>query len=82
MNFMVSLKNIKKIGCQLVCSAYVEDSAEPMSISLDLKNGDFNHSPLPEGYEHCTMHVYKAKRALAKMAESGEIKPSWNIVWY
>ena len=79
---MVCLRGIQKIGHQLVCNAYVEDSEEPMSMSFDMKSGEFNHSPLPKGYEYCTTHVWKARRALEKMAESGEIRPNWTIMWY
>ena len=79
---MVRLRDIHKVGDQLVCSVYVEDSAGPMSMSFDMKSGDFNHSPLPEGYEYCTTHVWKARRVLEKMAASGEIRPNWTVMWY
>ena len=79
---MVTLRNIHKVGHALHCEVYVEDSTEPMAMSLDIQSGSFSCSPLPKGYEYCTMHISKARRALKKMAESGEIQPNWTVMWY
>lgn len=78
---MIRLTGIKKVGHQLVCFAFIEDSAESISMSFDIETGELHYSTPPKGYERCGVHVRMAKKVLREMAESNKIETNRNVVW-
>ena len=77
---MIKLKNIHEISGNIVCDAFVEDCDRPVSLTLNLKNGQILGVTMPEGYEWCTAHIGHAKQYL--LSAQPDLPAEKTIMWY
>lgn len=82
MNTMVKLENISRKGNTITCDVFVEDCKEAVSLVLHTTDGAIEAGTLPEGYEWCGTHLWKAKNALKEIAETNLDEKRRTIMWY
>ncbi len=81
-NTMIELREIRKREENIVCTAYIEDCKEPISIVYNISLDKFNVEKLPEGFSWCNQHIAYAERYLRKICTDDILPENKLLMWY